>query len=145
MWSDNDKRRIYQKNLYEERKKWAFNFLGNKCAYCGTKKDLTMDHKNPNDKSYNVTRALRWKSKRELIKELKKCQLLCKMCHIKKTFKEGSRNIGEASGGAKLKNNDIINILKDSRSSRKIAKDYGISHVTVLNIKNKKNWKHIGE
>jgi hypothetical protein len=64
---------------------------------------------------------------------------------IKKGRKNNSRNKphGEYKYRTKFKNEDIVNIRNDTRPSRRIARDYGVSHSAILDIKNKRFWKHI--
>lgn len=50
---------------------------------------------------------------------------------------------GERCGHAKLKNADVINIRRDSRSHYKIAIDYGVARSTVTNIKLRRTWRHL--
>jgi len=67
-----------------KRKKWAVDLLGGKCQKCGYKKclsTLTFHHKNPKEKEFNIGIKLDWKEK-TILKELKKCDLLCFNCHM---------------------------------------------------------------
>lgn len=50
---------------------------------------------------------------------------------------------GEDSPNSTITERQAREIYNDSRSHRKIAKIYGISHSTVSAIKNKRIWKHI--
>jgi len=50
---------------------------------------------------------------------------------------------GEQHGKSKLSESDIIKIRTDTRSHRKILKDYNISQSTICQIKTYKTWKHI--
>lgn len=50
---------------------------------------------------------------------------------------------GETHWKAKLNNNAVFLIRKDERSSRELAKVFGVSKTTVLRIKQRKNWEHI--
>lgn len=72
-----------------------FNFLGGKCVQCGSTEKLEIDHINPEEKSFTLTDYTLqpwWKT----VKELKKCQLLCKKCHKEKsdTYQTGPREHG---------------------------------------------------
>jgi hypothetical protein len=58
-------------------------------------------------------------------------------------IKKKRNNIGQKNGQAKLTNEQIINIRKDVRPQRIIAKDYGVSHQNISRIKGFKQWKHI--
>ena len=60
--------------------------LGGRCK-CGSLKKLEFDHIDRKEKSFTISMGLDkpWKV---LVVEVKKCQLLCKKCHIKKTAKD---------------------------------------------------------
>lgn len=83
-----DKNKEYMKkyllNRYYKRKKEGRNILGNKCNKCGSTIKLEFDHVNPNDKSFTIC-ELWGVSHDRFIKEIKKCQILCKDCHQQKT------------------------------------------------------------
>jgi hypothetical protein len=51
---------------------------------------------------------------------------------------------GEASGRAKLKESDIIDIRNDQRALEAIAKVYGIDRRQVGRIKTGLSWSHVG-
>ena len=57
---------------------------------------------------------------------------------------KGRTASGEAHGHAKLTEDDVRAIRKDSRTQEAIAKDYGVTHPLISYIKNKKIWRHIG-
>jgi len=50
---------------------------------------------------------------------------------------------GEQHPCSRLTTEDIINIKKDDRDSREIAKQYGIGRTYVYGIKRGKTWKHL--
>lgn len=50
---------------------------------------------------------------------------------------------GEADPMAKLKETDIPNIRNSTLSLNKIAKEYGVSKKQILNIKQRKQWRHV--
>ncbi len=58
--------------------------LGSKCVKCGSIENLQFDHVYPKDKKFAIMDRIdtKWNS---LLEEIKKCQLLCKKCHIIKT------------------------------------------------------------
>lgn len=81
--------RKYLKKRYEERRKFALEYLGNKCVNCGTIEGLEFDHIDPKKRSFTIGK--RWLTSMEsLISELDKCQLLCRNCHEIKTKNDGS-------------------------------------------------------
>lgn len=76
----NKRIKIYLK----KRKQWAVNYLGGKCQKCGYQKSLsalTFHHRNSKEKEYEVGQILDL-NKNKIIKELKKCDLLCFNCHM---------------------------------------------------------------
>lgn len=74
----------YQKKWLRDRRiKWIQS-QGNVCVICNSSQDLEIDHIDPELKSCNVSSLWsRKESVREL--ELKKCQVLCRKCHLDKT------------------------------------------------------------
>jgi hypothetical protein len=62
-------------------------YLGGKCVQCGSTDELDIDHIDPSTKSFKISNRLnsRWSI---LEPELRKCQLLCRPCHIVKTEPE---------------------------------------------------------
>ena len=70
-----ERRKHYKKSL-------VFG-LGNKCCICGYDKCfdvLCLHHINPKEKKFPFSKMVS-KSKKEMIKEAKKCALLCNNCH----------------------------------------------------------------
>lgn len=67
----------------------ALEFLGNECVRCLTTENLHFDHINPDAKLFNISGARM--SIAKLLSELKKCQLLCRKCHGKKTREQNKR------------------------------------------------------
>jgi hypothetical protein len=45
--------------------------------------------------------------------------------------------------GAKLTEDDVRRILTDPRTQRAIAKDYGVSHTAIGDIKRGNKWRHV--
>ena len=54
-----------------------------------------------------------------------------------------SMNKGKANGRAKLTEENVLAILKDTRTQIDIAKDYNVSKATIGMIKTGKRWKHV--
>lgn len=67
----------------------ALEFLGGKCVNCGSTEKLEFDHINDDRVGVDqcVSRLFSYSWERILV-ELKRCQLLCKPCHNKKTIKD---------------------------------------------------------
>lgn len=57
--------------------------LGGKCKKCGTTKNLEFDHIDKNTKTMDIAHSIDTKEDR-LLNEIKKCQLLCRDCHVLK-------------------------------------------------------------
>lgn len=74
----------YQRNRAKARKLKAVEVKGGKCYKCGYNKNLSaldFHHVNPEEKEYKSWCVLRKRPWKEIIRELKKCILLCKNCH----------------------------------------------------------------
>ena len=85
-------RNISRKKALSKRKRWAVNLLGGECIKCGYRKSLyglTFHHRDPKKKGFDVGSKLVDKSKRDLKKELRKCDLLCFNCHMELGDTEG--------------------------------------------------------
>lgn len=134
---------------YQINKAWALNFLRGKCIKCNSIENLEFDHIYPKTKKFTLTDKFRG-SKESFLEELKKCQLLCKKCHLKKTFTEGGANknraVGEQNGKSKL-TEENVSIIKKQLSNgalqKAIAIKFNIHPSAISRIKNKKIWNHI--
>jgi hypothetical protein len=75
----------YQKRRYISRKHELINLMGGKCTICGYDKNyasLDFHHINPKEKEFPLdARHLSNSSITSLLKEAKKCILLCANCH----------------------------------------------------------------
>ncbi|AJD82172.1 HNH endonuclease domain protein [Mycobacterium phage Cosmo] len=78
------------------------DYLGGRCAVCGTMESLEFDHIRPEAKSFVVTEhfSMRWD---KLVLELDKCQLLCSEHHKVKT--QAQRHRVEHGGGVAGRHN----------------------------------------
>lgn len=63
--------------------------LGNKCAHCGATDNLQFHHTDPSKKKFTIAKPT-GHTKAEIIKEAKKCILLCRDCHIKEHKRLGN-------------------------------------------------------
>lgn len=80
-------RRDYDLSRYHRRMTELREALGGRCVECGNENDLQIDHIDPKTKSFNI--SINWgKPKTTLMEELKKCQLLCRSCHKRKSDEE---------------------------------------------------------
>lgn len=83
MRKDAARNREYQRERYRIKKTEAVAELGGRCVKCSSTEDLQFDHIDPTSKVKNVTvmfNTVKWKD------EIKKCQLLCRKCHIDKSI-----------------------------------------------------------
>jgi len=69
----------------KEFKNFLYRLAGsNKCIICNSTVNLTFHHRDPKSKKYNISDLVyHKKSITIIIKELKKCDLLCEYCHKK--------------------------------------------------------------
>jgi 5-methylcytosine-specific restriction endonuclease McrA len=84
----NEYMREYMKQRYSLRRQAAIEKLGGVCVVCGSDHDLEIDHRDRKKKSFDLAKALAGWSQKRVDAELKKCQLLCKTCHQKKTISD---------------------------------------------------------
>jgi len=83
--------RKYQKQKREIRKQELVNLRGGKCSKCGYNSCiacLDFHHRNPDEKEFEISNSgllLKWG---RLVKEVEKCDVLCKNCHNEYHFLE---------------------------------------------------------
>ena len=88
----------YMKRRYHERREEAFEILGGSCVKCGREDMFEIDHIDPSQKEFNISKL--WSiSKERFLIELKKCQLLCPDCHKEKTKIDNSVEHGGGLSG----------------------------------------------
>ena len=80
---DNEYMSEYMRSRYSIIRHEMIRLLGNKCIQCGTDEFLQFDHINREEKEYSISKIMLG-NRRRLLKEIKKCQLLCDDCHRKK-------------------------------------------------------------
>jgi len=90
--------RKYHLKRYRRLRNEAITFLGGKCVKCGSTEKLELDHINKDDKEIEVSKMLSVSLDR-FWKEVKKCQLLCKGCHLDKTIVERGHKIAKGTHG----------------------------------------------
>ena len=94
----NEYQRKYQLARYHRRRTAAILALGGKCKVCGGTELLELDHIDPEDKSFGISKL--WSvSEKRFLAELSKCQVLCQADHLTKSRNEGSFRNG---GGNKI-------------------------------------------
>lgn len=87
MWTK-QKHRLYHLRYYHKRRTELIARFGGMCAKCGSTENLEFDHKNRDEKTFNISSILLKRVTPEIEVELAKCQLLCKSCHEQKTSQE---------------------------------------------------------
>jgi hypothetical protein len=80
----NEDMNTYMKQRWTKRRAAAVEFLGGECKGCGWKEELDFDHIDPATKVMAIARASS-RSETFFWTEVKKCQLLCKPCHLEKS------------------------------------------------------------
>ncbi len=88
----------YINKLIQQRRKQWINENG-PCKNCGSFDNLEVDHIDPSTKAIHTSHI--WtREERIRIRELSKCQVLCKPCHQNKTSKENKKEVthGTISG-----------------------------------------------
>lgn len=91
-------KREYDLKRYYEKRKTRIELLGGKCFVCGSIKDLEFDHKNREEKKFDVSKWW-YLSEKKFRKELDKCQLLCQKCHNLKTLGELGKKVAKGKHG----------------------------------------------
>lgn len=75
------------------------------------------------------------------------CSKECRSKRLSNKLAERNKAYNKRHGsdvpGAKLTDEDVIKILRDKRSHKKIADDYGVSRPAISMIKRGETWKHI--
>lgn len=76
--------------INEKRKQLGFKILGKRCVKCGSTKNLEFDHKDPKTKEREISDLLH-APKEVFMKEIVKCQVLCRECHQTKSIYDGGK------------------------------------------------------
>jgi 5-methylcytosine-specific restriction endonuclease McrA len=79
-----DYMRDYMKSRRKARRAKFIDLLGGKCVSCGSTDNLQFDHANAKKKEFDLN-AIKDSNEKTILKELKKCVLLCGDCHLDKT------------------------------------------------------------
>ena len=85
-YSSKQKKAKYQREWIAKRRKSFFK--DKHCVKCGSTQNLELDHIDPSRK---ITHKIWSWSKDKRQKELDKCQVLCSICHTKKSVKESKK------------------------------------------------------
>ena len=107
-----------QLKQYYLRRKYYIFLLGNRCARCGSMKNLEFDHIVPSTKLYTISEMLSKSFPEEsLHEELRKCQILCEDCHLKKTREEDGFKARHGTGGMYRHHGCRCEACKEANSS----------------------------
>jgi hypothetical protein len=129
----NDYYNKYMSKRYAERRLFAINKLGGVCVECGSKKNLEFDHIDRSTKSFSMADCMLW-AKERFLRELDKCQLLCKSCHQKKTLVDLNQTDGRNSHGT-LSSYKYCRCDICKKAQREYNKKYQLEHKEALEIK----------
>jgi len=143
-----EEQRRYQ-NEWVKRRRLEWIKENGPCVKCGTWSNLQVDHKVNLEKEI-ATRSLWSLSPKnpQRVKELAKCQVLCRKCHRGKTDSIDSlhRVRGDEHPRAKLTEPQVKEIRRlraKNWTQRAIAHKFGVSRQAVEKICNRKTWVHI--
>lgn len=106
----------YQKLRYKKRRDEAIASLGGKCAHCSSVNNLELDHIDASTKTYEIGKIIGGGSKAKVEAELAKCQVLCKDCHITKSYAEGDIYSVDHGGGTSGKKNCPCTLCKNKKA-----------------------------
>jgi hypothetical protein len=79
---------------YTERTEWIRNIKSQLCCTkCGENHIACLDfhHRNPKEKEMGIGKMLTRASRKRVLEEMKKCDVLCKNCHAKYHWEENNR------------------------------------------------------
>lgn len=133
--------RQYQKGWAKSRRE-AWLQANGPCKQCGMAGPLELDHVDPAKKVSH--RVWSWTALRRDA-ELKKCQALCRPCHKVKTRAYVRRLMtGKRGVALKLSPEIVEAIYREAKAGgkpRAMGRRYGISHSTVIHIRDGKEWR----
>jgi len=122
--------------LYHKRRVKLIEQLGGKCAICGSTENLEFDHIDSSSKEIKIGECMSYDI--NLIqKELSKCQLLCKKCHIEKTKLNKDSNARISYEEAKNIRSDYINL---DITQKQLGKKYNLKQREISYILRGKRW-----
>jgi hypothetical protein len=119
------------------------------CVRCGSWEDLEIDHKDHEQKLFNVSGlwSLAANNPRR-IAELAKCQVLCHVCHVAKTNDSGVRvaPTGIRHGLTHLTEQDVWDIRRRRAAGetyRELAERFDTGSTAIKDICARRSWKHV--
>lgn len=130
-----DYQREYQRGWVKSRRQKWIDANG-PCKACGSSENLEVDHVDPIRKVSH--RIWSWTAERRE-KELRKCQVLCRPCHRKKTVAFNARiKVAKPGPTRTLSDAAVLTIyqrVKAGESVRALGREYNISHSSIADIR----------
>ena len=126
--------REYQRRWKNARR--AAFLQGKSCAWCGSTAGLEIDHIDQAAKEDH--RIWSWSSERRL-RELAKCQVLCRQCHE-------ARTRDQCQHLRKLSEEDIRTIRQlhtAGMSARGLGRIFGVCDSTIRRVLKREAWRHV--
>jgi hypothetical protein len=80
---------IYMAERRRKRRSLLIEMAGGKCVQCGSINDLHFDHKDPKQRLFRLNGKDLDGPWEAILEEWRKCQLLCRTCHLEKTKLDG--------------------------------------------------------
>ncbi len=120
----------YMRQRRLNRQKILRDFLFNQCRKCGEKEDLDFDHIDPNEKTFQLSGRSLDKPWILLLKEVGKCQLLCKKCHSEKTVIERGQVLARGTHGT-ISAYRYCKCVLCRKSAREISNIYYKTHKRI--------------
>lgn len=80
---------LYMGERRKSRRDKLIAMSGGKCTRCCSTDDLNFDHKNPAERKFRLTGKALDGPWEKILEEWRKCQLLCRACHLLKTKENG--------------------------------------------------------
>ena len=117
------------------------------CVQCGSWVELEVDHKVASEKLLDPSQLWSLSPANPVrIRELDKCQVLCRGCHVKKAREQEEYARGEANGRAKVNETAVLAMRKlraEGLTYREIAVRYQLSYSYVRRLCIGVTWKHV--
>jgi 5-methylcytosine-specific restriction endonuclease McrA len=138
--------REYQ-NRWVQRRRQDWIDENGPCSLCNSWDELEVDHINAAEKEINV--SVVWSmalTNPRRIAELKKCWVLCRECHIKKTSIRQECPRGEQVGNAKLTEENVREIRRlfsEGLRYPAIAKMFNVSNDNIGYICRGRTWRYV--
>lgn len=147
---DREYHRQYSMDYYYRKKAELIQLLGGRCCKCGSEEALEFDHIDPQTKLFAISSLLShaWT---EVLEEVKKCQLLCKRCHIAKTTDNADNNYNRLRGEdikSAVLTTEIVIEIKTLRSQGKTLNELmrlfpEVKKPTLNAVISGLTWKHV--